>query len=286
MNTPKGKLIPIGGNEAKDFEEMMDKEHDVDLNDGVLRDIIREMKPNPIINILPLASQHQEEIGQSYLEAFGKIGYDVHLMIIRDKKEVDDVRNLQKLQDSDGLFMTGGDQERLMKMLEGTDFVDLMKQKYLKENFVIAGTSAGAMVLSEFMIQGGGSEESLIKGTVELSSGFGLLPGTIIDTHFLERGRFSRLTEALCKKSKFTGIGLSEDTGVVITAGKQLRIIGSGTVIVIESDEIKNTNYSTRKNNEPVYIENLVIHILSKGTSYILKEKKFVVLETTQSVQG
>jgi cyanophycinase len=285
MNTPKGKLIAIGGNEAKNLGDVIDKDHELDLNDGVLRDILREMKPNPIIQILPLASQHQEEISQSYHEAFGKLGIDISLMIIRDKKEVDDTRNLKKLQESDGIFMTGGDQTRLMKMLEGTDFVDIMKQRYLKDNFIIAGTSAGAMVMSEFMIQAGGSEESLIKGTVELASGFGFLPGTIIDTHFLERGRFSRLTEALCKKSKFTGVGLSEDTGVVITGGKQLRVIGTGTVIVIESDEIKNTNYSTRKLNEPVFIENLVIHILSKGTSYILKEKKFLVQDSVQSIQ-
>jgi cyanophycinase len=284
MNTPKGKLIAIGGNEAKNLGDVIDKDHELDLNDGVLRDILREMKPNPIIQILPLASQHQEEISQSYHEAFGKLGIDISLMIIRDKKEVDDTRNLKKLQESDGIFMTGGDQTRLMKMLEGTDFVDIMKQRYLKDNFIIAGTSAGAMVMSEFMIQAGGSEESLIKGTVELASGFGFLPGTIIDTHFLERGRFSRLTEALCKKSKFTGVGLSEDTGVVITGGKQLRVIGTGTVIVIESDEIKNTNYSTRKLNEPVFIENLVIHILSKGTSYILKEKKFLVQDSVQSI--
>lgn len=285
MNTPKGKLIAIGGNEAKNLGDVIDKDHELDLNDGVLRDILREMKPNPIIQILPLASQHQEEISQSYHEAFGKLGIAISLMIIRDKKEVDDTRNLKKLQESDGIFMTGGDQTRLMKMLEGTDFVDIMKQRYLKDNFIIAGTSAGAMVMSEFMIQAGGSEESLIKGTVELASGFGFLPGTIIDTHFLERGRFSRLTEALCKKSKFTGVGLSEDTGVVITGGKQLRVIGTGTVTVIESDEIKNTNYSTRKLNEPVFIENLVIHILSKGTSYILKEKKFLVQDSVQSIQ-
>jgi cyanophycinase len=285
MNTPKGKLIAIGGNESKGFGDLIDKDREIDLNDGVLRDVLREMKPEPLVYIFPLASQHQEEIGQSYIEAFAKLGFDVSLMIIRDKKEVDDTRNLQKLTEADGLFLTGGDQSRLMKMLEGTDLLDLVKQRYLKDNFVIAGTSAGAMVMSEFMIQGGGSEESLIKGTVELASGFGFLPGTIIDTHFLERGRFSRLTEALCKKSKFTGVGLSEDTGVVITGGKQLRVIGTGTVIVIESDEIKNTNYSTRKLNEPVFIENLVIHILSKGTSYILKEKKFLVQDTVHNIQ-
>jgi cyanophycinase len=285
MNTPKGKLIAIGGNESKGFGDLIDKDREIDLNDGVLRDVLREMKPDPLVYIFPLASQHQEEIGQSYIEAFAKLGFDVSLMIIRDKKEVDDTRNLQKLTEADGLFLTGGDQSRLMKMLEGTDLLDLVKQRYLKDNFVIAGTSAGAMVMSEFMIQGGGSEESLIKGTVELASGFGFLPGTIIDTHFLERGRFSRLTEALCKKSKFTGVGLSEDTGVVITGGKQLRVIGTGTVIVIESDEIKNTNYSTRKLNEPVFIENLVIHILSKGTSYILKEKKFLVQDTVHNIQ-
>lgn len=279
MKTPKGKLIPIGGNEARKVEQKEDSEQKFDFKHGVLEEVIKEMKgEKPRIVVLPLASQHQEEFEELYKNAFKRLGHEVDFLIINGKREADKEENLEVLRRCDGVFITGGDQSRLIQRLEGTEFMEILRDRYFNDDFVIAGTSAGAMVMSEFMIHGGKSEESIVKGVAKIADGFGLLPGTIIDTHFLSRGRFSRLTEALLLKRNATGIGLCEDTAVVITKGFELKAIGSGTVTIIEGEHIENTNYEEADERDPIYIDNLKVHILSKGSGYDLNKKQFKVL--------
>jgi cyanophycinase len=278
MKTPKGKLIPIGGNEARKQEQKEDSEQKFDFKHGVLEEVIKEMRgEKPRIVVLPLASQHQEEFEELYKNAFKRLGHDIDVLIIHGKKDADKQEHLEILRQADGVFITGGDQSRLIQRLEDTEFMEIMRDRYLNDDFVIAGTSAGAMVLSEFMIHGGKSEESIIKGITKIADGFGFLPGTIIDTHFLSRGRFSRLTEALLQKRNATGIGLCEDTAVVITKGNELRAIGSGTVTIIEGEHIENTNYEEISDRDPIFIDNLKVHILSRGAGFDLNKKKFMV---------
>ncbi|HET6558768.1 MAG TPA: cyanophycinase [Prolixibacteraceae bacterium] len=277
MKIPKGKLIPIGGNEARIIEKE-DLEQKFDFKHGIIEDVVKEMKgEKPRILILPMASQNQEEFAEIYKQAFKRIGHQIEVLIIHGKKDADMEENLEMLQKSDGVFITGGDQTRLLQRLEGTRFLEILQERYYNDDFVIAGTSAGAMILSEYMIHGGKSEESIIKGIIKLADGLSFLPGTIIDTHFLSRGRFSRLTEALLLKRNTIGIGLCEDTAVVVTKGNELRAIGSGTVTIIESDQIKNTNYEKIGERDSIFIDNLKVHILSKGSGYDLKKKKFKV---------
>ncbi|HLN20973.1 MAG TPA: cyanophycinase [Bacteroidales bacterium] len=281
MNVPKGKLIPIGGNEAKEplETENAGSEQEIDFNEGVLKQVIGEMrKKKPVIAVLPFASHYQEELAGVYEEAFGKIGHKTDPMVIHERDEVDDKKNLEKLINADGLFITGGDQSKLKNTLDGTRFLEIMHERYQNEEFVIAGTSAGAMIMSEQMIDTGSSEESVMKGITKLTKGFGFLPKTIIDTHFFNRGRLARLTEALMQKKSFMGIGISEDTALVITDGNEMRAIGSGTIIIIDDADVINTNYHKVKEREPIYIEHLVVHMLSRGSAYLLKEKKFKVL--------
>ncbi|MGE5429145.1 MAG: cyanophycinase [Methylococcaceae bacterium] len=279
MKTPKGKLIPIGGNEARKTEQNEDSEQKFDFKHGVLEEVIKEMKgEKPRIVLLPLASQHQEEFEELYKNAFKKLGHDIEVLIIHGKKDADKEENLEILRQADGVFITGGDQSRLIQRLEDTEFMEILRDRYFNDDFVIAGTSAGAMVMSEFMIHGGKSEEAIIKGITKIADGFGFLPGTIIDTHFLSRGRFSRLTEALLLKRDTIGIGLCEDTAVVITKGHELRAIGSGTVTIIEGEHIENTNYEEIEDRDPIYIDNLKVHILSKGSGFDLNKKEFKVL--------
>lgn len=278
MKTPKGKLIPIGGNEARKQENKEDTEQKFDFKHGIIEDVVKEMKgEKPNILILPMASQHQEEFAEIYKQAFKRIGHDIEVLIIHGKKDADTKENLEALQKADGVFITGGDQTRLLQRMEGTRFLEILQERYYNDDFVIAGTSAGAMILSEYMIHGGKSEESIIKGIIKLAEGLSFLPGTIIDTHFLSRGRFSRLTEALLIKRNTIGIGLCEDTAVVVTKGNELKAIGSGTVTIIESEQIENTNYEEIADRDPIYIDNLKVHILSRGSGYDLKKKKFKV---------
>lgn len=280
MNVPKGKLIPIGGNEAKEYadDKSDDIEQNIDFNTGVLKHVIAEMrKKKPSVALLPIASNHQEEIAAVYETAFGKIGHKTHPIVIHEKEDVDHKKNLEKISGADGIFITGGDQAKLKKLLSGTRFLEILHERYQNEEFVIAGTSAGAMIMSEYMIDTGSSEESVIKGIIKLTKGFGFLHKTIIDTHFFNRGRFARLTEALLQKKSLIGIGISEDTGLVVTAGNAMKAIGSGTIIIMDNDEIKSTNYENVKDKDPIFIEHLVVHLLARGSAYLLKEKKFLV---------
>lgn len=281
MKVPKGKLILIGGNEAKEDSQSSssDNEENTNPDQGVLRQVISEMhSKNPVIVVLPAASNYQEELAHTYEEAFGRIGHKTQSLIINEDSEVDIQENIEALEGADGLFITGGDQSKLKRTLTGTRFLEIMHERFINDEFLIAGTSAGAMIMSEQMIDTGSSVESVIKGIIKLTKGFGFLSKTIIDTHFFNRGRFARLTEALLQHKNFTGIGISEDTALVITKGNIMKAIGTGTIIIMDNTEIKRTNYEEVNDKHPVYIENLIVHILSKGSAYLLNEKEFKIL--------
>jgi cyanophycinase len=275
---PKGKLIPIGGKEARGPEDEKDSGSRpvVFENEGVLKEVLTEMKgAGSKLAVVTTASLIPEEMSEMYLEAFGKLGCENVSVLNLNGNNVNSKKTLEVLSAVDGVFFTGGDQNRLIDKLRDTQFMDLLKDRYQNDDFVIAGTSAGAMAMSAVTISEGTSTESLLKGIVELSRGFGLLPNAIIDTHFMSRGRFSRLSEALLMNPGFIAIGLCEDTGLVIS-DNYVRTIGSGVAMILETDGIKNTNFKQAKKMQPVYVEGMGMHILAKGAGFSLQERKMV----------
>lgn len=283
MEVPKGKLIPIGGKEARsndDKEESSDSHQIEFTNNGILQQVLAEMKGlESSVLVITTASQSPEEMGEMYIKAFGDLGCSRVEVLNLDGRNVNSKKSLEALANADGVFFTGGDQTRLTAKISDSRFMELLKERYMNENFVIAGTSAGAMAMSESTIKEGSSDESLLKGIVELEKGFSLISDTIIDTHFMSRGRFSRLSEALLANPGFIAIGICEDTGLVIDEGNMMRTIGSGVVMVLEADHIKRTNFKKAKKMQPVYVEGMNMHILAKGAGYSLKDRKFVITE-------
>ncbi|MFN8165346.1 MAG: cyanophycinase [Bacteroidia bacterium] len=144
-----------------------------------------------------------------------------------------------------------------------------------EETFIIAGTSAGAMAMSNTMIYQGSSSEALMKGEVKITTGLAFIKDVIIDSHFVTRGRFGRLTQAVASNPSCIGIGLGEDTGVLITEGRYLEAIGSGLVIIFDGHEIRHSNIADLKEGSPISIENLIVHVMAKGNHYDLKTRKF-----------
>jgi cyanophycinase len=135
--------------------------------------------------------------------------------------------------------------------------MDLIINKYKKESeFLIAGTSAGAMAMSEVMISGGGKEEALINSDLELSTGFRILPECIIDTHFIKRGRFARLAHAIVLYPRKLGIGLGEDTALIIKEGSVAECRGSGMVVIIDGRYINKTNIKIAHADDPIFLAN------------------------------
>jgi cyanophycinase len=142
---------------------------------------------------------------------------------------------------------------------------------------VIAGTSAGAAACSTNMIYQGSASEALLKGEVKITSGLGLINNVIIDTHFVHRGRIGRLFQAVVSNPMVLGIGLGEDTGLLITDGNNLEAIGSGLVILVDGRYINDTNLTEIELGEPISIEHLVVHVMSKGSHYDLEKHKLTV---------
>lgn len=279
MNTtPKGKLIAIGGAENKgNTQEKPGADGGSFIEDSILRRVVDEMGGTSArIALVTTASSIPTEVAANYIDAFGRLGVtDVDILDIRDRGDVkpDMVKRLSK---ADGVMMSGGNQLRLTTIFGGTAFLELMKRRYRDENgFVVAGTSAGAMCMSSTMIYQGKSATGLIKGGVKMTAGAAFIHDVIIDSHFVERGRFSRLTQAIAGNPNSIGIGLGEDTGVVITEGDNLETIGSGQVMIFDGHDITYSDFADVEEGDVFSIEGMRVHIISRGHSYSLSTRAF-----------
>lgn len=275
----KGTLIPIGGNEDKGIEE--NEQYTLEfVDEGILFHVVKEAGGTDAnIVIIPTASSIPAEVGQNYLEAFATLGCEnVTVLDIRSKKDSEKQSSIDLIKSANCLMFSGGDQSKITDKIGGTEIHDIIKYRYKNEKgFVVAGTSAGAMMMSEEMIAGGSATESFIKGAVNMYKGLGLVPGLIIDTHFIKRGRFGRISEAVAQFPELIGIGLAEDTGMIIKNNK-CKVIGSGMVIIFDGRRIKHNNHKILSEGTPMSLTNMRTHILSNGDRFHIDNKKVKVL--------
>ena len=151
----------------------------------------------------------------------------------------------------------------------------IKKKYYFDKNFIVGGTSAGAMVMPEIIITGGIIREAIYKEEIKMDKGFDLIKDVIVDTHFIKRGRFARLAHAVILNPTCLGIGLEENTALIISEGNKAECIGSGMLILIDGSKIGNTNINEVDDSTPIVVENLKVSILAEGSRYLLKERKF-----------
>ncbi len=269
----KGTLIPIGGNEDKGIEEN-EIYHLEFIEEGILSRVVKESGgKDALILIIPTASSIPLEVGENYLEAFGKLGCtNLHVMNIRDRDQSETPGNIELMKKADCVMFSGGNQSNITRKIGGTTLHEIMIERYEKEHFVIAGTSAGAMCMSEEMISGGSSKESFLKGAVKMKEGMAFIPELIIDSHFIRRGRFGRMAEAVAKFPKLIGVGLAEDTGLIIKEGV-FEVIGSGMVILFNARKAKHNNHHLLEEGTPMSLTNLKTHILANGDRFNFKKK-------------
>jgi cyanophycinase len=283
MSIPKGKLIAIGGAEDKgtDFEKEAVYSGNLNFFElGILRRIVEEAGGvSARLEVITTASTIPYEVGENYLNAFGKIGCtDIGVMHIRNREDAVNEEYLQRISRCAGVMFSGGNQLRLTAIFGGTRFLDIIKKRYEQEDFVIAGTSAGAMAMSSTMIYEGNATRAHLKGEVKITTGLGFMDEVIFDSHFEKRGRFARLAHAVASNPSCIGIGLGEDTGMLITQGNRMEAIGSGLVIIVDGHEIRHTNMADIPEGNPLSIENLKVHFCAKGNGYLVKEREFVEL--------
>ncbi len=282
---PKGVLIIIGGavDKGSFTESEFDKDTSKNLNffeTGILKRILTESShgESSRIEIVTTASKIPETVGAEYAKAFEYLGAkNVGILNMDKREQANDDAYVDKLRDADVVMFTGGDQLRLTSILGGTKFHDVLLDKYNNEHFVYAGTSAGAAAASTSMIYQGSSKEALLKGEIKITSGLGFIDDVVIDTHFVQRGRIGRLFQAVASNPKTIGIGLGEDTGLLIKQNNFMEAIGSGLVILVDGKEIKDSNISQVELGSPISIENLVVHVMSINDTYNLKTHKMQI---------
>jgi cyanophycinase len=287
MNNPKGKLIIIGGSvDRGSFSESKDdlKRNLMFFEKGILKRITTESLNKNLskIEIITTASTIPEEVGEEYINAFAQLDVmNVSVLNIKTREEANDPENIERLKVADVVVFTGGDQLRLTSIFGGTAFHHLLLEKYQNEEFIISGTSAGAAASSNNMIYQGSSHEALLKGEVKITGGLGFINNVIIDTHFVQRGRIGRLLYACASNPINLGIGLGEDTGLLIVNGNNMEAIGSGLVMLVDGTHMNDTNITDVEIGEPVSIENLIVHVMSLGDHYDLKLKKLTIHHKT-----
>ena len=280
MNKIKGTLIPIGGNEDKGFET--DEKHTLEfIDEGILYHVVKEAGGvNAKIVVIPTASSIPVEVGENYMEAFTTLGCkNVHILNIKSKKDSEKDTSIELIKTANCIMFSGGDQSKITNRIGGTTIHEILLDRYQNdEGFVIAGTSAGAMAMTNEMIAGGSPKEAFIKGAVTMYNGLSLIPEIMIDTHFIQRGRFGRVSEAVAKFPSLLGIGLAEDTGMIIKNGNNCTVIGSGMAIVFDGSELTHNNEKLLKEGTPMTMTHLIVHVLSNGDQYDIKNRKVSVL--------
>lgn len=245
---------------------------------GILERIVTELKGDcSRIEIITTASEIPEEVGKEYIKAFNKISCgNIGLLPLGIKMDPDGPEAIRRVMECDGIMFAGGDQISLIKKLGHKKIIKQIRKRYRDdENFLVSGTSAGAMALAKLMIEKGNPTQSLIKGNVTIGTGFGFVEGLLLDTHFVQRGRFSRLIESIVSKPALLGIGLGEDTAVLLK-NEIFETIGNNLVSIIDGKGIRKNNYKTLDSGDPICVENIGLHILAKGHCFDLKKRRVI----------
>ncbi|KAB3530231.1 cyanophycinase [Alkaliphilus serpentinus] len=260
------KLIIIGGGEDKKADKEILKKV-IEVSGG----------KDSRVAIITTATNYPLEVGEEYKRIFYDIGAErVEAINIRDRIEANRKQFYDTLSDVSCLFFVGGDQLRISSILGGTSFHKRIME-LMKEGLVVAGTSAGASMMSQIMVVEGDDEDAPRKCTIKMAPGMGFLNGAIVDQHFNQRGRIGRLLGAVAQNPSTLGIGIDEDTAIVVNKKTELEVIGSGVVTIVDGMDIEYTNISEQFPNEPLVITNIKIHILPTGYGFNLVTRKAIL---------
>jgi len=263
---PKGILLVIGGKEDKGDEPENKDENRLKILKSFLQLIEKE---KPWIEIVTSASDEGNEMFEDYHKVFEEIGAgNTGHIHHNQRKEVLEDDLSERINSADAFFFTGGDQLLLTSIYGGTDFLTQLKQRYVHDNLVIAGTSAGAMALSTPMIYAGSEDKQEINGEIKITTGLEFLKDVCIDTHFIDRARFVRMAQVIATNPTSVGIGIDENTALIIRNGVEAEVIGNGLVTIIEGFHITSSNIAEFGNGDKIMIRDMRVHLLAKKSRH------------------
>jgi cyanophycinase len=256
-------LIIIGGAEDKKGDKK------------ILQEVCAHIeKQGQLLVIATVATEKPVEVGNEYSGIFHDMGInDLAILNVENREDALKAENVELIEKASLIFFTGGDQLRITSILGGTPLYSTMKRKYT-EGCVFVGTSAGASVMSDTMIVKGMDDESPRKCTLKMAPGLGLINGVIIDQHFAQRGRVGRLLVGVAENPEVLGIGIDEDTSIIVNKENVLRVFGSGAVYIIDGSNISDTNVSEQNQDNILSIFDVKMHVLKTGDKYDLKARR------------
>ncbi|HYE20706.1 MAG TPA: cyanophycinase [Tepidisphaeraceae bacterium] len=261
----KGPLIIIGGR-----EEIGDGQNRAILNE-VVRCAARGKKGLLVVTV---ATHLHEELGPEYVRAFKALGmHHVDVLDVRTRGQAFDPKNLEMLDGACAVYFTGGDQLRITSQIGGTPLFHRMTELH-ESGGVIAGTSAGAAAVPDTMLISGNGKESPRVASLGMAPGLGILKGVVVDSHFAERGRLGRLLAAVAQNPANLGLGIDENTAVVVEDERRFRVIGTGAVYVIDGGRISYSSLSEETPQHSLSIHDLSLHVLADGDRYDLTTRR------------
>jgi len=265
LSQASGRLVIIGGAEDKEGERAILKEF-VRLSGGEAARVV----------VIAVASDDPSALGARYIEVFKRLGVEeARYLDISSREDANDPSAVEAIQGASGIFFTGGTQLRITRLLGGTK-IDTALHKLHEEGLVLAGTSAGAAMMSSVMIVGGISSAPIRVGIVELGPGMEFVSGVLIDQHFEQRGRLRRLLSAVAQYPRDLGVGIDEDTAIVVSE-HQFEVIGEGSVTVIDAGALTYTNLLGLNKNDLLALCGVKIHILPAGYGFDLRNRAPII---------
>lgn len=261
-NRVSGNLIIIGGAEDKKGNKI------------ILKQVANSLdKENDELVIVAVASKIPKELGREYKDIFSSLGVkNISILDVNKREDAFYNKNVEIINKASMVFFTGGDQLRITSIIGGTELFKAMKRSY-ESGCTYVGTSAGASVMSDTMIISGANDESPRKCTLKMAPGLGFINDVIIDQHFAQRGRIGRLLVAIAENPQSIGIGIDEDTAILINEKAEFKVIGSGAVYVIDGSGITKSNVSEQNQNDVLSMFNIKMHVLNKENKFDLNRR-------------
>jgi cyanophycinase len=260
MSETGGPLIIIGGHEDK--EDRLE----------ILRAIANEVAGGKLV-IATVASHQPEGYFETYQEAFAKLGqHNLVELYVNERAESHQEETLAPLIDAAGVFFSGGDQLRISSQIGDTPIERMVRDIHCRGG-LIAGTSAGAAAMSEIMLVKGSSAETHRIGDLHMAPGLGLVRDAIIDQHFAERGRMGRLMGAVAQNPRVVGIGIDENTAIVVR-GSSFTVIGEGAVYIVDGEEVSHSNISEAEPHRTLSMHDVRLHVLSRGDGFDIPTRR------------
>jgi cyanophycinase len=251
----------IGGNENKEGHR------------PILEHLARQVGKQKLV-VATLASEQPAAQWTQYRKVFQDLGVRrVEHLDARRREDLLEPTMADRLDDVGVLFFAGGDQLKITSRFGGTEICERMRELY-KKGGTIAGTSSGASVMSETMlVAGDGDESHAADDNLRMAPGLALMPGVIIDQHFAERGRIGRLVGAVAQNPRLLGLGIDEDTAAIFDGQRELRVLGSGAVYVVDGRGLTYTSAAENDAGVVASVHGMALHVLAAGDLFDLETR-------------